>query len=405
MSEMTPFGRPLYVMLKPAGPRCNLACDYCYYLEKKHLAAHAPSVMTEELLEQFVQQYIEAQTMPQVLFTWHGGEPLLRPLSFYQRAMELQARYARGRHIDNCLQTNGTLLTDEWCRFFHDHGWLIGLSIDGPAHMHNAYRRDCHGATTHDQVMRGIELLDKHGVEWNALAVVTELTAREPLQFYHFFKQIGCRYLQFTPVVERLFPHADGRTLAHSAQTDSLPLTPQSVSPEGWGRFLCTLFDEWVRMDVGHTFVQLFDATLANWAGEAPGICALSPTCGHAAVMEAGGDVYSCDHFVFPEYRLGNLHTHTLVEMLYGQRQMRFGQAKLASLPGQCLRCQWRFACHGECPRNRFCFTADGEPGLNYLCTGYQRFFAHCAPYMDFMKQQLDLGLPPANVMQWAQWH
>lgn len=398
-----PFGHPLYVMLKPAGPACNLQCDYCYYLEKRHLATGTASpTLSEELLERFVQQYIEAQTLPQVLFTWHGGEPLLRPLSFYRRAMELQARYARGRQIDNCLQTNGTLLTDEWCRFFHDHGWLIGLSIDGPERMHNAYRRDRHGQATHAQVMRGIELLERHGVEWNALAVATSLTAEEPLEFYHFFKQIGCRYLQFTPVVERLFSHPDGRTLAHAAQPDNLPLTPQSISPEGWGTLLCTLFDEWVRTDVGQTFVQLFDATLANWAGEAPGICSLSHTCGHAAVMEAGGDVYSCDHFVFPEYRLGNLHTHTLVEMLYSPRQMQFGQAKTTALPRQCLQCRWRFACHGECPRNRFCHTQEGEAGLNYLCKGYRRFFAHCAPYMDFMLQQLRQGLPPANVMPWA---
>lgn len=404
MMQSRPFGHPLYVMLKPVGATCNLRCDYCYYLEKKHLAEGAsPTTLSDELLERFVQQYIEAQTLPQVLFTWHGGEPLLRPLSFYRRAMELQARYARGRQVDNCLQTNGTLLTDEWCRFFHDHGWLIGLSIDGPQRMHDAYRHHRQGETTHAQVMHSIELLERHGVEWNALAVATNLTAAEPLEFYHFFKQIGCRYLQFTPVVERTFHHPDGRTLAHAAQPDNLPLTAQSISPEGWGRLLCTIFDEWVRMDVGQTFVQLFDATLANWAGEPPGICSLSPTCGHAAVMEAGGDVYSCDHFVFPEYRLGNLHTHTLVEMLYSPRQMQFGQAKTTALPRQCLQCPWRFACHGECPRNRFSHTPDGEPGLNYLCTGYQRFFAHSAPYMDFMLQQLRQGLPPANVMKWAQ--
>lgn len=400
---VTPFGSPLYVMLKPVGSQCNLACDYCYYLEKKLLSNGTSSILSDVLLERFIQQYIAAQTIPQVLFTWHGGEPLLRPLDFYRRAMELQARHAHGHHIDNCLQTNGTLLTDEWCRFFRDNGWLIGISIDGPAHLHDAYRHDRHGTATHAQVMRGIELLDRHGVEWNALAVVTEQTTREPLAFYHFFKQIGCHYLQFTPVVERFFPHSDGRTLAHASQSGTL--TPQSVTPEGWGHFLCTLFDEWVRMDVGDTFVQLFDATLANWAGEPPGICAYSPTCGHAAVMEADGNVYSCDHFVFPEYRLGNLHTHTLAELLYSPRQTLFGQAKTTSLPKQCLQCQWRFACHGECPRNRFCHTTDGESGLNYLCAGYHRFFAHCAPYMDFMLQQLQQGLPPANVMPWARSH
>lgn len=399
---MNPFGSPLYVMLKPAGARCNLGCDYCYYSEKKLLSNNDSAILSDELLERFIQLYIEAQTIPQVLFTWHGGEPLLRPINFYQRAMKLQRIHSHGHHIDNCLQTNGTLLNDEWCRFFRDNGWLIGISIDGPEWMHDAYRRDHHGRATHTQVMHGIELLEKHGVEWNALAVATNLTAQFPLDFYHFFKQIGCHYLQFTPVVERTFLHPDGRTLAHAAQTGPLPLTPQSITPEGWGRLLCTLFDEWVRMDVGSTFIQLFDATLANWVGEAPGICALSPTCGHAAIMETNGDVYSCDHFVFPEYRLGNIHTHTLVEMLYAPQQMRFGQAKSTSLPNQCLQCPWKFACHGECPRNRFCYTTEGEPGLNYLCKGYQRFFAHCAPYMDFMKHQLDLGQPPSNVMQWA---
>lgn len=396
-----PFGHPLYVMLKPAGARCNLACKYCYYLEKEHLSKNAGQFMTEALLERFVQQYIEAQTLPQVLFTWHGGEPLLKPISFYKKAIELQHRYARGRQIDNCLQTNGTLLTDDWCRFFHDHGWLIGISIDGPEWMHDAYRNYSHGGGSYAQVMRGIELLERHGVAWNAMAVVSNLTADYPLDFYHFFKQIGCQYLQFTPIVERMCHHADGRILAHAGQRENFPLTPQSVTPEGWGEFLCMVFDEWVRRDVGSIFIQLFDATLANWVGEPPGICALSPMCGHAAVMETDGSVYACDHFVFPEYQLGNIHSHTLVEMLYGNKQMQFGQAKYKDLPGQCLRCEWRFACHGECPRNRFTLTAEGEPGLNYLCAGYHRFFSHCAPYMDYMKLQLDHDLPPSNVMQW----
>lgn len=397
----TPFGHPLYVMLKPVGARCNLSCKYCYYLEKEHLSDNASQSMDDLLLERFVRQYIEAQTLPQVLFTWHGGEPLLKPLSFYQRAMELQRRYAKGRLIDNCLQTNGTLLTDEWCRFFHDNGWLVGISIDGPQWMHDAYRCNRHGMATHAQVMHGIELLERHGVEWNAMAVVSNLTTEHPLEFYHFFKQIECHYLQFTPIVERICQHADGRTLAHVGQEGEFPLTPQSVTPDGWGNFLCTLFDEWVRKDVGTIFVQMFDATLANWVGEAPGICALSPTCGHAAVMEADGNVYACDHFVFPEYKLGNIHTHTLVEMLYSDRQRLFGQGKTMNLPNQCLQCMWRFACHGECPRNRFALTPDGTPGLNYLCAGYHRFFSHCAPCMDYMKWQLDQGLPPSNVMQW----
>ena len=399
-----PFARPLYVMLKPAGARCNLACRYCYYTEKEKL--NSSQLLTDELLERFTREYLGAQTMPQVLFTWHGGEPLLRPLAFYRRAMELQQKYAGGRHIDNCIQTNGTLLTDEWCRFFRDNGWLVGISIDGTEEMHNAFRRNRseRGAGSDSggsfaQVMRGIDLLNRHGVEWNAMAVVHRLNVERPVEFYHFFKEIGCRFLQFTPVVERTLPHPDGRTLAHVGDGDHLPLTAHSVRPDQWGRFLCTLFDEWVRHDVGQVFVQIFDATLANLVGVPPGICSLSPTCGHAAVMEADGEVYSCDHFVFPEYRLGNLRTHSLVEMLYGERQTDFGHRKQTTLPSQCRRCRFLYACHGECPKNRFARTADGEPGLNYLCEGYRRFFAHSAPYMAEMKRLLEAGLPPSQIM------
>ena len=378
MSIAIPFGSPLYVMLKPIGSRCNLSCRYCYYLEKAKLyPQQAP--LSEELLETFIQQYIEAQTMPQVLFTWHGGEPLLRPLSFYQRALELQQLYARGRQIDNCLQTNGTLLTDEWCEFLRENRFLVGISIDGPQIFHDAYR--CH---SFDKVMRGIQLLQQHSVEWNAMATVNHLNADFPVEFYRFFKDIGCQYLQFTPIVER---ESRGQ------------ITDFSVTPEQWGRFLCGIYDEWVKEDVGQIFVQLFDATLANWAGEPPGICSMSPTCGRAAAMEANGDVYSCDHFVFPEYRLGNIRQQFLTAMLYGERQQQFGRNKSATLPRQCRECQFLFACHGECPKNRFLKDKYGEPGLNFLCKGYQQFFAHVATDMDFMKAELDAGRSPANLM------
>ena len=329
MSIAIPFGSPLYVMLKPVGSRCNLSCRYCYYLEKGKLyPEQAP--LSEELLETFIRQYIEAQTMPEVLFTWHGGEPLLQPLSFYRKALELQQRYARGRQIDNCLQTNGTLLTDEWCEFLRENRFLVGISIDGPQTYHDAYR-----CRSFDKVMRGIRLLQKHHVEWNAMATVNHLNADHPVEFYRFFKEIGCQYLQFTPVVERV------------------SLCDTSVNPEQWGRFICGVYDEWVKADVGQIFVQLFDATLANWAGEPPGICSMSPTCGRAAVMEANGDVYSCDHFVFPEYRLGNIRQQSLTEMLYGDRQQQFGRSKRTSLPRQCRECRFLFACHGECPKNQ----------------------------------------------------
>ena len=400
MTTYAPFARPMYIMLKPVGAVCNLACDYCYYLEKSKLYQNDPKhVMSEETLERFVREYIGAQTTPEVLFTWHGGETLMRPLAFYKRAMELQQRYAQGRMISNCIQTNGTLLNDEWCRFFHDNQWLVGISIDGPQEFHDEYRRNRQGRPSFQKVMNGIRLLNKHRVEWNAMAVVNDFNADYPLDFYHFFKEIGCRFIQFAPIVERLFQHDDGRYLA-AVHEGGQELTDFSVTPEQWGNFLCTLFDEWVRNDVGEVFVQLFDATLANWMGEQPGVCNMARTCGHAAVMEYNGDVYTCDHFVYPEYRLGNIREHTLVEMMYSPRQLQFGQDKHDKLPTQCKECEFLFACNGECPKNRFALTAEGEPGLNYLCKGYHQFFEHVAPYMDFMKKELMAQRAPANVMQ-----
>jgi len=394
-----PFARPLYVMTKPVGAVCNLACDYCYYLEKVNLYKNAASkyVMSDELLERFIKEYIQSQTMPQVLFTWHGGETLMRPLSFYKRAVELQKRYANGRTIDNCIQTNGTLLTDEWCEFFRQNNWLVGISIDGPQEFHDEYRKNKQGRPSFVKVMRGIELLNKHGVEWNAMAVVNDYNADYPLDFYHFFKELNCHYIQFAPIVERISRHADGRYLAPLQEGDRL--ADFSVSPEQWGNFLCTIFDEWVRNDVGTYFIQLFDSTLANWVGEQPGVCSMAKICGHAGVMEFNGDVYTCDHFVFPEFKLGNIYEKTLVEMMYSERQMKFGQMKQDSLPGQCRACEYLFACNGECPKNRFMHTETGEPGLNYLCKGYYKFFDHVAPYMDFMKKELLAQRPPANVM------
>ena len=401
MTTFAPFARPLYVMLKPAGALCNLACDYCYYLEKSKLYQDNPKhVMSDELLEKFIEEYINSQTSPNVLFTWHGGETLMRPLSFYQKAVELQRKYARGRQIDNCLQTNGTLLTDEWCRFLHDNQWLVGISIDGPQEFHDEYRKNKQGRPSFVKVMQGINLLKKHNVEWNAMAVVNDYNADYPLEFYHFFKELDCHYIQFAPIVERLAPHADGRHLAAVDEDSKEGLADFSVTPRQWGNFLCTIFDEWVRHDVGNYYIQLFDSTLANWVGEQPGVCTLAKTCGHAGVMEFNGDVYSCDHFVFPQYKLGNIYSKTLVEMMYGERQQKFGLAKRDSLPTQCKECPYLFACNGECPKNRFCKTKDGEPGLNYLCQGYYQFFDHAAPYMDFMKRELQAKRAPANVME-----
>ena len=403
-------------MLKPAGSRCNLACEYCYYIDKPQ------GTLSDELLEEFIRQYIEAQTMPQVLFTWHGGEPLLRPLSFYKKALQLQQRYARGRQIDNCLQTNGTLLTDEWCRFLRDNHFLVGISIDGPQHLHDSYRG--HSWT---KVMRGIELLRKHGVEWNAMATVNAANVAHPVEFYHFFRDIGCEFLQFTPVcrpspqplparegsgylsVGAPAPELYARFPAREGQGRWPDGEGQGRCPVGegqgrgsvgasFGRFLCAVYDEWVRADVGRIFVQLFDATLANWVGEPPGLCSMSPSCSGGAVMDTDGTVYSCDHFVYPEYRLGNIREQTLTAMLYGERQQRFVSAKTTALPRECRECRWLFACHGECPRNRYVSDRYGNPGMNCLCEGYRMFFSHVAADMDFMARELREGRPPANI-------
>jgi len=382
---VSPFAHPLYVMLKPAGARCNLACRYCYYLDKSKYYADSPvPSMADDLLEEFIRQYIAMQPQREVLFTWHGGETMLRPLSFYRHAVRLQRKHAHGHVVDNCIQTNGTLIDDEWCRFLRDEHWLVGLSVDGPQLMHDAYRKDRGGRGTFARVMRAVELLDRHGAEWNAMAVVNRLNAMQPLAFYRFFKSIGCRFLQFTPVVE----------------PDQLKgVTDESVRPEQWGHFLCEVFDEWVCHDVGDMFVQLFDATLANWVGVEPGVCSMAAHCGHALVMEFNGDVYSCDHFVFPEYRLGNLRVSSLAEMAYGTDQQAFRMKKSHDLPAYCRACPYLFACHGECPKNRLLTTPDGEAGLNFLCRGYRSFFAHSAPYMEFMAAEWRSDGAPAAVI------
>lgn len=398
--EIYPFARPLYVMAKPVGAACNLACDYCYYRDKKYANdGNASNMMSESLLERFIQEYINSQSMAQVMFTWHGGEALLRPISFYKKAIAFQQKYSSGRLIENCIQTNGTLLTDEWCSFFKENDWLVGISIDGPQEFHDRYRCSRSGEPSFSEVMRGIELLNKHGVEWNAMAVVNDYNADYPLEFYRFFKSIGCRYLQFAPIVERIYTNNSKPCIASSMHKGGT-IADFSVNPEQWGKFLCRIFDEWVRNDVGDFFIQIFDSTLANWVGEHPGVCTLANTCGHAGVLEINGDIYSCDHYVFPEYKLGNLYRNSLIEMMYGEKQLEFGKMKQDALPLQCKKCEFLFACNGECPKNRIIKTSSGEPGLNYLCEGYYRFFSHVSPYMDFMKNELLANRPPSNVMK-----
>ena len=356
--------------------------------------------MSERMLEKFVKEYIEAQTGDNVLFVWHGGEPLLRPIEFYRNAVRLQRIYGAGRHIENCLQTNATLLTEEWCRFLRENNFLVGVSIDGTQQMHDAYRTCRDGRGTWQRAVRGIDLLNRHGIEWNALAVVNSANVGQPLEFYRFFKSINCHFLQFTPIVERIVASRnDGLTLA-PGMTEGGDIAEFSVTPKQWGDFLCSIFDEWVHNDVGEYFVQIFDSTLANWAGVAPGLCTLAKECGHAGIVEHNGDVYSCDHFVYPEHKLGNLQQATITQMMYSEKQREFSRMKSQMLPQQCRECDVLFACHGECPKNRFIHDCYGNPGLNYLCEGYRAFFRHSAPYMEFMKNELAAHRPPANVMK-----
>ena len=285
--------------------------------------------------------------------------------------------------ISNSIQTNGTLLNDEWCEFFKANDFLVGISIDGPKHCHDRYRKTRDHKPSFFQVMKGLSLLKKHKVEFNVMGVVNDYNVDYPLEFYRFFKDLGCHYIQFAPIVERI----DGKP------------APWNVSSDKWGDFLIALFDEWVKQDVGNYYIQYFDSTLANWVGEPPGLCTLAKTCGHAGVMEFNGDVYACDHFVYPEYKLGNIYDKSLTEMMYSKQQQSFGQAKYDRLPSQCKQCKYLFACYGECPKNRIIHTEAGEPGLNYLCKGYYKFFEHVAPYMDFMKNELEHKRPPANIM------
>jgi len=392
-----------HIMMKPAGPACNLNCTYCYYLEKSKLFPGKNTLrMSEELLENFTKQYIEAHEVPEVTFTWQGGEPTLMGLDFYRKAIEFQKKYAGGKKIGNSFQTNGTKLDSDWCNFFADNKMLVGISIDGAEHNHNHYRKTPSGGPTFQRVMKGIELLHKHKVEFNTLSVVNDYNVHFASETYRFLKQIGSGFMQFLPVVERISDSMGENDLMLVAPVHGeANVAPWTVGAKDYGKFLITVFDEWVRNDVARYFVQLFDTTLANYTGENPGLCVFAETCGDALVMEHNGDVFSCDHFVFPEYYLGNIQEAQLIDLVKSQRQFDFGIEKRNLLPRYCLQCDVRYACHGECPKHRFLLTPDGKPGLNYLCEGYKMFFKHAEPFMDYMAKELKSKRPPANVMNW----
>jgi uncharacterized protein len=399
--------RPFHVMSKPIGPICNLDCKYCFYLEKEKLyAGERKWAMSDEVLESYIAQYIRAQPGEHVSFAWQGGEPTLLGVDYFRKIIELQRKYADGKLIENALQTNGTLLDDEWCAFLAEHKFLVGLSIDGPREVHDVYRVDKKQAPTFDAVVRGIELLKKHRVEFNTLTVVNRTNSQKPLEVYRFLKSIGSGFIQFIPLVERL-PQTRLKVLGLDLAEPSLmnederpPVTEWSVRSVDYGQFLITIFNEWVRRDVGRVFVQHFDVALSNWMGLGSTLCVFAEKCGAAMAIEHNGDLYSCDHYVYPRYQLGNILNTSLGEMASSPAQQDFGNHKADSLPDYCRKCEVKFACNGECPKHRFVRTPDGQDGLNYLCAGYRRFFNHIDPYMKTMGDLLRSGQPAARIMQ-----
>ena len=389
--ESAPPG--FHLLAKPTGAVCNLACDYCFFLSKERLYPGSPFRMTDEVLEEYIRQYLEAQQVPEASVAWQGGEPTLMGLDFFRRSVELVEKHKKSKMtIQYTMQTNGTLLDDEWCEFFGEHGFLIGISIDGPADLHNAYRVDKGGRPSFDRVMHGLELLKKHEVDFNVLCTVHAANGDHPVEVYRFFRdELEAQFVQLIAIVER-----DNETGFQEGNT----VTDRSVEPEQWGNFLIGVFDEWVRRDVGEAYVQLFDVALGNWVGAPPSLCVFSPTCGTALALEHNGDLYSCDHFVEPHYLLGNIEEQAMIELVSSDKQRTFGRDKLDTLPHYCQECEVCFACHGGCPKNRFTETPDGEPGLNYLCAGYKAFFNHIDEPMRVMAGLLRRDRAPAAIMQ-----
>jgi uncharacterized protein len=345
--------------------------------------------MTDEMLETYIRQLIEAHSTPDVTVAWQGGEPTLMGLDFFRRSIVYEKEYAKpGMKVLNTIQTNGTLINDEWAAFFKENEFLVGLSIDGPREMHDFYRVDRQGEPTFDKVMRGLGYLQKYGVEWNALTTIHHANADHPVEVYRFLRdECKAEFIQFIPIVERLTP-------------DSNMVTERSTTAEQYGKFLVGVFDEWVRRDVARVYVQMFDVALANWHGEPSGLCVHSKTCGGALAIEHNGDLYSCDHFVTPKYKLGNIKEKHMIELVASEAQVEFGQDKFDTLPKYCRECEVRFACHGGCPKDRFIKTPDGEPGLNYLCAGYKIFFNHIDKPMRTMSHLLQQNHAPAEIMQ-----
>ncbi len=394
--------RAFHLMTKPIGAICNIDCRYCFYLEKEQLYPGTRDFrMRDEVLDKYVRGYIEGQDAPEISFAWQGGEPTLMGVPFYRRVVELQKRYANGKRITNAFQTNGILLDDEWCQFLHENQFLIGLSVDGPRELHDHYRVDKGGQPTFDRVMRAWDCLKKHQVEHNTLTVVNRYNSRHPLDVYRFLRKQGSQFMQFIPLVERVGP---GQVLASPPQSPAgeppSPVTPWSVESKQWGEFQCAIFDEWIRHDVGKVFVMSFENHLGTWLGMPASLCVFAERCGTALALEHNGDLYSCDHYVYPEFKLGNIMERPIEEMVFSPMQVKFGRDKADTLPQYCRRCEVRFACNGECPKHRFINTPDGEPGLNYLCAGYKNFFTHINPYMRLLGDIVRSGQPAETIMR-----
>lgn len=386
------------VMVKPTGSVCNLDCRYCFYLEKGRLYPERKGHyrMSEATLELFTRQHIAAQDVDEVIFAWQGGEPMLMGLPFYQKAVELQQRYANGKTIINTFQTNGMLIDKGWARFFNQHEFLVGISIDGDAELHDAWRLTRAGKPTHAKVEQAIRCLAEHEVEFNTLTVVHRSNMHHPKRVYEYLRALGSRYMQFIPLVERQADN-DSPTLAHP-QEGKVNMMPWSVDAEQFGHFLNAIFDIWIREDIGEIGIQLFEHTLAAWCGLPPQVCIFAPECGSAFAMEMNGDVYNCDHFVYPQYKLGNIYNQTLREMNSGKQNHHFGSDKHRLMAQACHICQWKFACHGGCPKHRFLPSSIGSLKQNYLCAGYKIFFSHTAPLMSAMKTLYQNDLSPAEI-------
>jgi serine-type anaerobic sulfatase-maturating enzyme len=398
-----------HLLAKPTGAVCNLDCAYCFFLSKEMLYPGSAFRMADDLLETYIRQLIEAHARsPVVTIAWQGGEPTLMGLEFFSRSVELAEQHLRpGQRAEHTIQTNGTLLDEEWAAFFREHDFLVGISIDGPRDLHDAYRVNKGGKGSFDQVMRGLEHLREAGVAWNALTTIHAANADHGRDVYRFLRdECGARFVQLIPIIERVPEAAADGTVPWTSWRDR-PLYVQegnrvsgrSVTAEQYGRFLIDVFEEWVRRDVGTVYVQMFDVALANWVGEPPSLCIHSETCGLALALEHTGDLYSCDHFVEPGYRLGNIRETPMLELVASQKQRQFGLDKRDTLPRFCRECDVRFACHGGCPKDRFISTPDGEPGLNYLCAGYKDFFHHLDRPMRFMADQLRRNAAPAEIM------